>query len=253
MVYRNNHYWMYSKHSIENALLNPNRKVFEFLLEDRLFDFYQSFLKKHNINKKKINIKITSKSIILKKIGKLAKYQGIALSVEKLSLKNNFLLKNGISDNNFILIIDQLNDPLNFGSILRVSYAFGIKNIIVQDRYMPKENGYIASVASGSLDKLNIFKITNIVNIINYLKKNDWWIAGLESKKLKNCYKIRSQRHKTDKLVLIIGSESNGLRNLTRNNCDILYRIPIKNEELDSINVVQATSIALYELTKYNL
>ena len=171
MVYRNNHYWMYSKHSIENALLNPNRKVFEFLLEDRLFDFYQSFLKKHNINKKKINIKITSKSIILKKIGKLAKYQGIALSVEKLSLKNNFLLKNGISDNNFILIIDQLNDPLNFGSILRVSYAFGIKNIIVQDRYMPKENGYIASVASGSLDKLNIFKITNIVNIINYLKK----------------------------------------------------------------------------------
>ena len=105
-------------------------------------------------------------------------------------------------------------------------------------------------MASGSLDRLNIFKITNIVNIINYLKKNGWWIVGLESKKLNNCFKIHEQNHKLEKIVLIVGSESKGLRNLTRENCDILYRISTKNEDLDSINVVQATSIALYELTK---
>lgn len=250
MKNKNNYYWMYSKHSIENALLNPNRKILEFLLESRFSSFYCSFFEKHNIDTKKIKIKITSKPTIQKKIGKFSKYQGVALCVEKLILRNDFLNINNKIDNNFILIIDQLNDPLNFGSLLRVSYAFGIKNIFVQDRNMPKENGYIASVASGSLDRLNIFKITNIVNIINYLKKNGWWIVGLESKKLNNCFKIHEQNHKLEKIVLIVGSESKGLRNLTRENCDILYRISTKNEDLDSINVVQATSIALYELTK---
>ena len=65
---------------------------------------------------------------------------------------------------------------MNFGSILRVSYAFGVDNIVILDHFMTEENGFVASIASGSLDKINIFKVSNLVNTINLLKK---MIGGL--------------------------------------------------------------------------
>ena len=238
---------MYSKHAIENALLNPERKILEMLVEEKFSAFYKTFLKSHNI-KKNININTVSKQTIVKKIGKLAKYQGAALLVEKLFNEEKKLLENSVFDNDFIVIIDQLNDPKNFGALLRVSYAFGVKDIIILDRYMPEENGYISSIASGALDKIKVFKVSNLINTINFLKKNNWWIIGLESKKLENCIDLKNQDSKFKKKVLILGSESKGLRSLVRKNCDILYRISTKNEDLDSINVVQAASIALYAL-----
>ena len=161
---------MYSKHAIENALLNPERNVLEMLVEAKVSDFYKSFLKKHDI-KKNIKINTVSKQTIIKKIGKLGKYQGAALLVEKLFNEDKKLFENSILNNDFIIIIDQLNDPKNFGALLRVSYAFGVKDVIILDRYMPEENGYIASIASGALDKIKVFKVSNLINTINFLKK----------------------------------------------------------------------------------
>ena len=248
MVENKNHYWMYSKHAIQNAILNPDRKIKEMLVEERLKDYYEKFFRNNKI-KKNIKINVANKALIIKKIGKLAKYQGIALYVEKILVRTKLSLNYSTINNNFLLILDKLNDPINFGAILRVSYAFGINTIIIPDRYMPDENGYIASIASGALDKINIIKVKNIINIINYLKKNNWWVIGLESKKLEACINLKNQNSKYEKKALIIGSESRGISHLVRKNCDLLYRIPTKNDDLDSINVVQATSIALYELT----
>ncbi len=243
-----NFYWMYSKHAIENALLNPNRKVSELLIEEKLKPHYDNFLKVNKI-KKKLKVKIVKKDKIIKKIGRLAKYQGSALLVEKLFYSGKYFSKLALNDESLILIIDQLNDPKNLGGLLRVSYAFGVKTVIILERSMPDENGLIASIASGSLDRINIFKVTNLVNIINYLKKNNWWIIGLESKQLDNCIDIKKKKYVFKNSALIIGSENKGMRALVRKSCDILYRINLKNHDLDSINVVQAASIALYELT----
>ncbi len=242
------YYWMYSKHSIETALQNPKRKVKEMLVEKSSESFYRIFLEKNNIFNKKIKFKVTNKPEIIKKIGKLAKYQGVALLVERINLETNNLHKESLNKEKFILIIDQLNDPSNLGSLLRVSYAFGVSNIVIPERYMTEENGYVASIASGSLDKIKIYKIKNLVNTINYLKKKNWWIIGLESKKFDNCIDIKEKQQKFDKNALILGSENVGLRKLVRENCDVLYRIPTKKHDLDSLNVVQAASIALYEL-----
>ena len=142
-----------------------------------------------------------------------------------------------------------MNDPKNLGSILRVSYAFGVKTVIVLDRFMPEENGYIASVAAGTLDKINIYKVSNLINTITFLKKNNWWILGLEAKSLEKCIDLKTEKSNFDKKVLIVGSENKGLRSLVRDHCDVLYRIQTKQNDLDSINVVQAASIALFMLT----
>ena len=219
------------------------------LIEKKFEVFYRDLLQKYNVHKKKINIKITNKNIILNKIGKFAKYQGAALLVQKLNFYNYDNLREKIHDKKLILLIDQLNDPMNFGSILRVSYAFGVESIIILEHSMTEENGFVASIASGSLDKIVIFKVNNLVNTMNYLKKYSWWIVGLESKLLPNCIPLNKIRSNMEKKALVIGSENKGLRNLVRKNCDTLYRIPTKNNDLNSINVVQATSIALYEIS----
>ena len=243
-----NDYWMYSKHSIETALQNPDRQVKEILVEKKLEFFYRNLVENNNIFKKKIKFKVTNKFTILKKIGKLAKYQGVALLVEKIDINQKSLNKKKILQEQLILIIDQLNDPSNLGSLLRVSYAFGVKSVIIPERSMPEESGFVASMASGALDKIKIFKVKNLINIIAYLKKNDWWIIGLESKELNKCIDLKQKTHDFKKKALVIGSEKNGIRKLVRKNCDILFRIPTKNNDLDSINVVQAASIGLYVL-----
>ena len=93
-----NYYWMYNQYSIENAILNPKRKIKEILIEKKLEFFYRDLLKRSNVHRKKINIKISNKSIILNKIGKFAKYQGVALLVEKLNFYNYANLKEKIYD-----------------------------------------------------------------------------------------------------------------------------------------------------------
>ena len=114
-------YWMYSKHSIETALQNPERKVKEMLVDKNAENFYRTFLEKNNIFNKKIKFKVTNKSEILKKIGKLAKYQGVALLVERINLVTKNFLKENFGCEKFILIIDQLNDPSNLGSLFKLS------------------------------------------------------------------------------------------------------------------------------------
>ncbi len=244
-----NYYWMYSKHAIESAIQNPHRKVLNFLIEEKFLKYYKEFFFKQKI-KKKIKIEVVSKPNIKKKIGNLAKYQGLALKVEKLQIRQNTIIEKDIKKEKLILIIDQLNDPNNLGALFRIAYAYAIKNIIILDRFMPEENAYIASIASGALDKINIIKVPNLVNIIKSLKKKNWWIVGLESKMFENCINLYEQNFYLQKKALVIGSESKGIRNLVRQNCDILCRIPIINDDLDSINVVQATSIALYEFNR---
>lgn len=251
MKRKNNYYWMYSKYAVECALMNPSRKIFEFLVEKKLENYYKKFFLENNIFKNKnLTLKIEAKEIIQKKIGPLSKYQGVALLVDRIKKKkfSDFLRNN--SKNKTILIIDKLNDPGNFGSILRTAYAFGIEDILVLSHNMPEESAYISSIASGTLEKVNIIEVSNLVNAIRLLKRNNWWIMGLESKKLYNCLDIRKSKITFDKKALIIGSESEGIRKLVRSNCDILLRIPMKNKLSDSLNVVQATTIALYEISR---
>ncbi len=245
-----NTYWMYSKYSIEAALLNKNRIVYELILEKKLENYIKSFIKENNIKIENIIIKVVDKQEIKKKIGKLAKYQGLAMLVEKLILFDiSKILKPNI-EKSFIIILDQLNDPNNLGAILRTCLAFNIRNIIVLSRNMPEENGLIASAASGSLEKINIISVKNLVQTIKKLKKHDWWILGLESKPLKNCRNISNINLSFKKNALVIGSENHGLRSLVRDSCDILLRIELMGNIIDSLNVSQATAIALYQLNK---
>tara|TARA_X000000950_G_C13690462_1_gene567807 strand:- start:57 stop:830 length:774 start_codon:yes stop_codon:yes gene_type:complete len=246
---KNSTYWIYNKYSIHSALFNLERKIIDFVVEKKRKAFYEKLLKEVNTNRsKKIKVREVNKKYILKKIGPLAKYQGVAMLVEVIKSKifNTDSLSHIKKDT--ILILDKINDPNNLGAIMRTSIAFGVKDIIVSKHTIPNESSYISSIASGALDKINIYETTNLVNAINVLKKNEWWVIGLESKNLPECLNIKEKKFDFIRKAIVIGSESHGIRDLVRKSCDVLTRIYIRENSSNSINVVQATTIALYEL-----
>ncbi len=245
----NKTYWIYNKYSIISALINPKRKILEFVVEEKKKIFYEKLLMNtEKTSGKKIDIKIKNKKYIVQKIGSLAKYQGAALLVEKLQKKTFSSVVCSKIEKNIILILDKINDPNNLGAIMRTCMAFGVQDIIVTKYEGSEENSYISSIASGALDRVNIYVSNNLNNTIKLLKNNDWWVIGLESKNLPECTDIKNNNFNFKKKAIVLGSESDGIRKLVRENCDVLTRINIKESSADSINVVQATTIALYEL-----
>lgn len=242
-------FWVYSKYAIFSILSNTNRIIHDIFIDSKFERYYRDIFRIKGVNINKFKVNIVSKNYIEKKIGKLAKYQGIAILVEPLKYINfdNTNLKK--INKNFLLIVDTMNDPNNFGSLIRTCYAFNVNHIIVLERNMPTENSFILSAASGAFDNMKIYKVGNIINAINLLKKNNWWVMGLESKNLSTCIDLKECEFKDQKKALIIGSEHIGLRRLVRENCDYLLRIEMKEKNLDSLNMVNAATIALYELS----
>ena len=139
------------------------------------------------------------------------------------------------------LILDQVTDPRNIGAILRSARAFGTDAIILTSRHAPDESGALAKSAAGALEDVPIVRVNNLARALATLKDHFVTLAGLEAAAPKNM----DQLAKTAHLGLILGSEGNGLRRLTREACDIMVSIEMA-ENSESLNVSVAAAIALY-------
>ena len=144
-----------------------------------------------------------------------------------------------------ILILDQVTDPQNIGSIMRSCALFDCAGIIVGKDNSPELTSSLYKSASGAAEIVNYIRVTNIRRAISFLKKNNYWIYGFDSSKNKN-----SKLNFSQKSVLVFGSEGKGIRELVKKECDEIMQIKMKNNlkfEIDSLNVSNATSIALYQ------
>ena len=147
-----------------------------------------------------------------------------------------------IYDYDNILILDHLEDPHNFGAIIRTCESAGIKLIII-----PKDRGVdvsptVMKTSTGALEYVNIVRVNNLVNVINKLKEHNYFIYGAEADGID--YKKVSY---ADKCVLVIGSEGNGLSNLVRKNCDEIISLPMKGH-VNSLNASVAAGILIYNI-----
>ena len=135
---------------------------------------------------------------------------------------------------------------------MRSCILFNCKSVIVSKDNAPDINSSIAKAASGALEVINYIKVTNLSHTIRKFKKNNFWVCGLDinNSNLNNNFDI------PQKCLLVLGAESKGLRKLTKKECDSIISIPmIPNPmfQIDSLNVSNACSIALYEhFKKYN-
>ncbi|WP_339047453.1 23S rRNA (guanosine(2251)-2'-O)-methyltransferase RlmB [Candidatus Mesenet endosymbiont of Phosphuga atrata] len=234
-------FWLYGKHTCISALKNKNRLCYELLLSPA---FYKQ-------NYKELEAYIAAKNVKVAKTNKFntilaphANHQGIALKVAPLK---NFELQETIeksTNKSTILILDQITDTYNIGSILRTSACFEVDALILTYKHSPCENASIAKAASGTLEITPLLYVTNIVKTIKLLKEQGYWCYGLDCHASQNLDSISKFY---DKRIIIVGSEDKGLRRLVKENCDFLIKIPISSN-IDSLNVSNAAAIVLYSI-----
>lgn len=142
----------------------------------------------------------------------------------------------------FILLLDLLKDPQNVGVLLRVADAVGVHGVIIQERRSVAITPSVVSASSGAVEHLNVAQVTNLVNTMKDLKKQDIWLVGLDiGPGIQPIDKVNLNMP----LGMLLGSEGEGMRRLVRDTCDVLMTLPMRGR-VGSLNVATVGSISLY-------
>lgn len=180
------------------------------------------------------------------------KHQGLALKTDEdykeLLSFEAFMdkIKNQEDTESIIIILDGINDIGNFGAILRSALMFDVKGVILPKNNSTPINDTVIKKSTGAVFQLDIIYATNIVRVIQELKKIGYWVYASD-KSGENISKINFN----NKSVIIFGSENKGIRRLVKENCDFIISINT-NKKLDSLNLSVSAGIVLYEITKKN-
>ena len=242
----NSNYFIVGKHPVAEALKNPNRKVIRvFLTEESKKTINRE---NQNLNLLK-NIKVYFKT--KKELDKYCKneqilHQGFVAEVEKLeypSLKDFIKKKNNIN----LVCLQGVTDPRNIGSVIRSAVSFNIDGLIVKERNFPEISKTLYRSSSGSIEYMNIFKVSNINTTLKYLRENNFWVYGFDMKGKKDLIEIDWKGNN----VLLFGSEGTGLNQKTSKYVDFNVKIKI-NKQIESLNISNSAAIVFHHIDKSN-
>ena len=163
-------------------------------------------------------------------------HQGIVLKVKEYDYCDLYDL-----DSDIIVVLDHLEDPHNFGAIIRTCEAAGITDIIIPRDRSVSVNSTVMKTSVGCLDRVRIASVTNIVQSLEYLKKNGYWVIGTDMDGTD--YK---EIDYSGKIAIVVGNEGNGMSRLVKESCDFIASIPMKGT-VNSLNASVATAIILFE------
>lgn len=148
-------------------------------------------------------------------------------------------------DASFLVILDHLEDPHNFGAIIRTCEAAGVDGIIIPKDRQVQVNATVMKTSVGTLDTMKISQVANLSSTIDYLKKNDFWVVGTA---LEDSVDYRSIDY-SGKIALVIGNEGAGISELVRKKCDFIAKIPMYGTT-NSLNASVASGIMIYEVIR---
>ncbi|WP_017417147.1 23S rRNA (guanosine(2251)-2'-O)-methyltransferase RlmB [Clostridium tunisiense] len=148
----------------------------------------------------------------------------------------------------FILILDELEDPHNFGSIIRTAETCGVHGIIIPKRKNVGMTPTVYKTSAGAVEYMKIAKVTNINAAIDELKKSNIWVYGADMDGESYCYDVNLK----GAVALVIGSEGKGISKLTKEKCDVLMKIPMVGN-ISSLNASVASGMIMYEILKQRL
>ncbi len=223
--------------NVAKDLLKKNKFIKKIIIQD---NFDDKEIKSY-IENAKFNVVVKSK----KEIDSLCSgvHQGIILDIPDYKYGNI----NDVFNNNeeFVVILDHLEDPHNLGAIIRTCEAAGVKSIIIPKDRQVQVNATVMKTSVGTLDNVNVIEVSNLANTIDKLKSNGFWIVGTA---LEGSQDYRTIDY-SGKIALIIGNEGNGISNIIRKNCDFLANIPMYGTT-NSLNASVAAGIMIYEVVR---
>ena len=237
------------KHAVTEALKNDDRNVLKvFLTEDS-----KKTLNRDNQNQDLLkNIKLFYKT--KKELDRLCSieqisHQGLIAEVEHIEDKNlkDFINQNQNRKNITLIALEDVTDPRNIGSIVRCATSFNMDGLIIKERSFPSESKLLYKSASGSMEHINIFEVSNINTALKFLKTKNFWICGFD----KDGKKDFIHHNWKGNNVLLFGSEGYGLKYHTSKNSDFLLKICI-NEKIESLNISNTAAIVFHHINNIN-
>src|SRR3954447_5483868 len=223
---------LYGWHTVAAALANPRRTVRKIFATEngarRLVDEGLSL---------PVPPEIVRPDAIAARLSPDAVHQGLLVEADQLPS----LDLEDVADEGTVLVLDQITDPHNVGAILRSAAAFGVKAIVTTARHSPEATGVLAKSASGALDLVPTVMVPNLARALTELKERGYLTVGLDSEGETNLAAATLR----EPLALVLGAEGKGLRQLTREICDIHARLELPGV-LKSLNVSNAAAVALY-------
>lgn len=156
-----------------------------------------------------------------------------------------FLEKLAKEPKSIVMILDGVQDPRNFGAIIRSAEIFGVSGIVIPERNSVKINETVVKTSTGAIEHVDIVKVKNISEIMTQLKKLDFWVYGADGAGNKYYHEEKYP----NKTAIVMGSEGFGIRKKVKENCDILVKIPMHGK-INSLNVSVAGGILLSEISK---
>lgn len=173
-------------------------------------------------------------------------HQGIAAAVAAYNyaeLDDLFAAASSRSEDPFFLILDELEDPHNLGSIMRTADAIGVHGLIIPKRRAVGLTAVVAKSSTGAIEHIPVVRVTNLSQTVDELKKRGVWIAGTDAKESVDYRKMDAALP----LAVIIGSEGKGMSRVLRDKCDFLYQLPMIGH-VTSLNASVAASLLMYEV-----
>ena len=236
-------FFIIGQHAVIEALKNPNRRVLRlFLTEDSKKNIQKKSPNKNLLENVKIYYK-TKKELDKYSTKENLLHQGYVAEIEHLDQP---ILKDFIKDRNNLTLVclDGVTDPRNIGSLIRSAASFYIDGIIIKERNFPDESKLMYKAASGAIEYINIFKVSNINSTLKNLRDKNFWVYGFDSKGNKNFTDIDWKGNN----ILLFGSEGFGMHKHTSKYADFLVKIDI-NKKIESLNISNSAAVVFHHLS----
>lgn len=174
-------------------------------------------------------------------------HQGVAVVVssgEYCSVEDILAVSKEKDEPAFILILDEIEDPHNFGAIIRTAEASGVHGIIIPKRRSVGINNTVYKTACGAAEYVKVARVSNLPSTIDFLKENGVWVYGTDMDG-ENIF----QTDFKSACALIIGNEGKGIGRLVKEKCDFCVKIPMYGK-INSLNASVAAGISMYSVVK---
>ena len=226
--------YIYGKNVVREKL-NTNEPIIKAYVSKKFKE--QSII--DDLKKKNIRINFVDSKVLDQKIDGL--HQGIILEVEEVKTYSLDELFSKIKNktNPVIVMLDHLEDPHNFGAIIRTCEALGIDGIIIPNDRSVGVNGTVVKTSAGAISYSTIIRVPNLANTLEKLKKKGFWVIGTDMK--------GEDYNKLDydlPICLVIGNEGHGMSKIIKDNCDFIATIPMTGK-INSLNASVSCGILL--------
>lgn len=233
---------LYGRNAVREALRGRRRRIHRVLVAEgaRGLDTHVAEARQRNVP-----VEFGPRQTLDQWIG--AHHQGIAAEADPFTYVTTDQILTLAAERNeppFVLVLDSLQDPQNFGTLLRTALAAGIHGVIIPEHRAVAVTPAVSNASAGAVEHLAIARVTNLARTLRALKDGGLWIYGLDQ----DAPAAYWSTNLSGALAIVVGSEGSGLSRLVREGCDALVSIPMAPQAVESLNASVAGGLVVYEV-----